>query len=121
MMAATCPRNGSPWPSWKSAITSVSSVTKRRSSKAAGNKPASFTTTIWLASSSTSRMSTMNKIWILDHLREAHEELSRTIGELESDPEYGEGELYVAMAHLYHHLNTAWNSRAVREEERPLL
>lgn len=59
----------------------------------------------------------MNKPWILAHLREANEELTRTIAELESDPEYGEGEFYVAIAHTYNHLNTAWNSRTVRDDE----
>src|SRR5688500_18783111 len=59
----------------------------------------------------------MNTFNGLSNLREAHEELSRTIAELESDPEYGEGEFYVAMAHTYHHLNTAWNSRSAKADE----
>jgi hypothetical protein len=59
----------------------------------------------------------MNRFNVLSNLREAHEELSRTIAELESNPEYGEGEFYVAMAHTYHHLNTAWNSRAAKDDQ----
>ncbi len=55
----------------------------------------------------------MNSDWLLFHLREAREELSRTIADLESDSKLGEGELRVALAHLYHHVNTAWNSRNV--------
>jgi hypothetical protein len=43
--------------------------------------------------------------------REAHEGLSKTIQEIRDDPDYGYGEFLVAMQHLYHHLNTAWNSR----------
>lgn len=53
----------------------------------------------------------MNKDAILFHLKEAKEELDRTIASLESDPGYGPEEFSIAAAHLYHHLNTAWNGR----------
>jgi hypothetical protein len=53
----------------------------------------------------------MNRDHTLFHLREAAEELQRTIGEMEADPAYDSGEFLVAMQHLYHHLNTAWNAR----------
>jgi hypothetical protein len=53
----------------------------------------------------------MNKEAILFHLGEAKEELDRTIQELQNDPDYCEEEFRVAMGHLYHHLNTAWNGR----------
>lgn len=53
----------------------------------------------------------MNKQWILGHLREAQQELADMIARLESDPQYGEIEFEVAIAHHYHHVNTAWNSR----------
>jgi hypothetical protein len=53
----------------------------------------------------------MNRDHTLFHLREAAEELQRTIGAVESTPEYDYGEFVVAMQHLYHHLNTAWNAR----------
>jgi hypothetical protein len=53
----------------------------------------------------------MNKEWILDHLKESLEELTRTIADLETDNNYTEVEFQIAMAHLYNHLNTAWNSR----------
>jgi hypothetical protein len=59
----------------------------------------------------------MNKPWVLTHLREAVEELSRTIGELEDEPDASEVELEVALTHVYHHLNTAWNSRAATDDE----
>jgi hypothetical protein len=55
----------------------------------------------------------MNKALILFHLREGSEELTRTVLAVESDPEYDEAEFRIAMAHLYHHLNTAWNAREV--------
>ena len=61
----------------------------------------------------------MNKEAILFHLREAKEELDRTIHDLEIDPDYDIGEFVVGMGHLYHHLNTAWNGRdAPRERHR---
>ena len=59
----------------------------------------------------------MNKKWILFHLKEAQEEIESTIKDIEADPEYDYGEYSVAMAHLYHHINTAWNSRDSTEQE----
>ncbi len=59
----------------------------------------------------------MNKDWVLFHLREALEEINITINDIEGDPEYGIGEYSVAMQHLYHHINTAWNSRDCTVEE----
>jgi hypothetical protein len=53
----------------------------------------------------------MNRDWVLFNLREAQEEIQRTISEIEQDPGYDFGEFVVAMGHAYHHLNTAWNSR----------
>lgn len=53
----------------------------------------------------------MNKEAILFHLREAKEELDRTINELATDTEYDCGDFILGMGHLYHHLNTAWNGR----------
>ena len=51
----------------------------------------------------------------LDHtewqLGEAEEELRRTIADLAGNPDYDLVEFEVAMAHIYHHLNTAWNAR----------
>jgi len=53
----------------------------------------------------------MNREFILINLKEAQEELSRTIQEIENNSEYDPGEYFVAMQHLYHHINTAWNIR----------
>lgn len=53
----------------------------------------------------------MNREWILFHLHEGLEELNRTITAIETQRDYGEIEFEIAMAHLYNHLNTAWNSR----------
>jgi hypothetical protein len=48
---------------------------------------------------------------VLWYLREAEEELTRTIREMELDHNYSEAELRVAMTQIYYHINTAWNVR----------
>jgi hypothetical protein len=53
----------------------------------------------------------MNHRVVLFHLREAAEELNRTIEELARNRKYSGEALEVAMGHAYHHLNTAWNGR----------
>ena len=53
----------------------------------------------------------LNREWILAHLREAKEELDRTIDNIETDAEYCEEEFKIAMDHIYTHLNIAWNER----------
>jgi len=53
----------------------------------------------------------LNREWILTHLREAKEELDRTIDNIETDAEYCEEEFKIAMDHTYTHLNIAWNER----------
>jgi hypothetical protein len=59
----------------------------------------------------------MNKEFVLFNLREAQEEIETTIRDLQTDSEYEEAEFSVAMAHLYHHINTAWNARSSTSEE----
>ncbi|MCU0365571.1 MAG: hypothetical protein MUE93_07920 [Ignavibacteriaceae bacterium] len=59
----------------------------------------------------------MNKEWVLFNLKEAQEELNRTISEIENEESYDVGEFVVAMGHLYHHLNTAWNSQKATNEQ----
>ncbi len=59
----------------------------------------------------------MNREYVLWNLKEAADELQRTIGELEQDPDYDYGEFVVAMSHLYHHINTAWNAQSVTKTE----
>jgi len=51
------------------------------------------------------------------HLKEVREELDRTIQEIERREDYDSSDLLVAMMHLYHHLNTAWNSRDASPEQ----
>lgn len=59
----------------------------------------------------------INKLMILLHLEEGLGELERTVQELKTDAEYGQGEFVVAMSHLYHHLNMAWNARFETDEK----
>jgi hypothetical protein len=59
----------------------------------------------------------MNTNFLLFNLREAQEELDKTIKDLETETAYGEAEFSVAMWHLYHHLNTAWNARNSTPEQ----
>ena len=53
----------------------------------------------------------LNREWVLAHLKEAKEELDRTIDEIETDAEYDEDEFKIAIGHIYTHLNVAWNER----------
>ena len=59
----------------------------------------------------------MNRDWVLSHLTDAQEEIATTVREIQETPDYGYGEFMVAMQHLYHHLNTAWNSRDATDAE----
>ena len=59
----------------------------------------------------------MNNRIVLFHLHEAAEELNRIIADLEQDSAYDTEEFSVAMGHLYHHLNTAWNGRDQTDQE----
>jgi hypothetical protein len=63
------------------------------------------------------RVRAMNKSWVLFHLREAHEQLTRSIKDLEADATFDEIELLFDMQHVYHRLNTAWNSRNSSDAE----
>lgn len=59
----------------------------------------------------------MNKEYILYNLKEALEQLSNTIRELETDKDYEYGDFRVDMEHLYHHVNTAWNAQNSSNQE----
>ena len=58
----------------------------------------------------------MNTEHTLFHLKEALEQLQKTISSLESE-ELHQVELKLDLEHLYHHLNTAWNARNSTNEE----
>ena len=59
----------------------------------------------------------MNKEHTLWQLKEAQEQLSETIENLSTDQEYEFGDFVVEMSHLYHHINTAWNSQDASTSE----
>ncbi len=58
----------------------------------------------------------MNKDHVLFHLREARAALDATIREIEGEANYDYPEFVVDMTHLFHHVNTAWNSRDASPE-----
>ena len=58
----------------------------------------------------------MNKDWVQFHLTHAHEALGQLITDMKADQDYDYGEYVVDMSHVYHHLNTAWNSRDTTED-----
>jgi hypothetical protein len=53
----------------------------------------------------------MNRDWVLFHLAEAADALRQAIEEIKESPDYGDPEFTADMQHIYHHINTAWNSR----------
>src|SRR6266852_8869886 len=54
---------------------------------------------------------TMNRHALIFHLREAAEQLNDSLKAIERHRPYNEAALELAMGHIYHHLNTAWNGR----------
>jgi hypothetical protein len=58
----------------------------------------------------------MNLDYIVFHLAGAKSELETTLREIEANPEYDYGEFRVAMEHVYHHINSAWNARDASPE-----
>lgn len=59
----------------------------------------------------------MNTPFILSNLKEAGEELQSLIAKMELNGEFSFEEYHVGMAHLYHHLNSAWNGRNITRQE----
>ena len=59
----------------------------------------------------------MQKDYILFHLNEAKEALDEIINDLKSNSEYDTPEFEVDIQHLYHHINTAWNSKFASNKE----
>jgi hypothetical protein len=48
---------------------------------------------------------------LMYELEDAREHLSHLISEIESDPDYSEGNFRVDLGHVYAHLNRAWHGR----------
>jgi len=59
----------------------------------------------------------INRQWVLFHLSEAIEELQKVSTALESRAALNKEEFEIALEHAYHHINTAWNSREITDEE----
>ena len=59
----------------------------------------------------------MNARFIASNLKEAEEELRGLITRLESGEQVSFEDYHVAMAHIYHHLNSAWNGRDATDEQ----
>ena len=53
----------------------------------------------------------MNKEYVLFHLREAQDAIETTLKEIEAEDDCDYGNFVVDMAHVYHHVKTAWNAR----------
>jgi hypothetical protein len=54
---------------------------------------------------------TINRDYVLWHLREAMNALQGLIEDMESSPDYGDPEFKIDLSHVYLHVNTAWNAR----------
>jgi hypothetical protein len=59
----------------------------------------------------------MNTRFIASNLEEATEELHRLTARAKAGEEIPFEDFHVAMAHIYHHLNSAWNGRNITREE----
>ncbi|MBI5695356.1 MAG: hypothetical protein HZC51_06395 [Nitrospirae bacterium] len=59
-------------------------------------------------------MNKQSKMHMISNLLEAREEIDAIIKELAGKPEHGEGGLSVRFAHIYHHINFAWNIRNIK-------
>lgn len=59
----------------------------------------------------------MDRNHVLFHLREASEELLRTIAQIESESAFSRSEFAFPMLNVYHHLNTVWNTRSLEPRQ----
>lgn len=48
---------------------------------------------------------------VTTNIKEAHEELQKIVQTMAKNANMDETELGIALAHIYHHLNFAWNAR----------
>jgi hypothetical protein len=53
----------------------------------------------------------VNRDQVLSHLSEARDAIASAIEEIRLAPGYDDAEFWIDMQHIYHHINTAWNSR----------
>ncbi len=59
----------------------------------------------------------MNTRFIASNLKEAEEELRRLCDRANSAEEIPFADFHTAMAHIYHHLNSAWNGRDATDQQ----
>ncbi len=59
----------------------------------------------------------LNKDFIQLHLREAAGEIAELLEEIKHDQKWEIGRYTVAMRHLYHYINSAWNARYATKKE----
>ncbi len=51
------------------------------------------------------------------NLSDAQEHLGQLLQEMQNDPEFGEVEFRLGLAHIYAHLNRAWHQQHASDEE----
>jgi len=59
----------------------------------------------------------MNSKYIQYNLREAKDSIDLILKEIGANSDYDSEELAIDIGHIYHHINTAWNSRNSSEAE----
>lgn len=59
----------------------------------------------------------MNLKYIRYNLEEAQEEIENILHNLKAGENYTHAEFYSSMQHLIHHMNIAWNSRSVPQQQ----
>ena len=59
----------------------------------------------------------VTRAYVAWNLEEASEQLGRIVAGMAPDAEVDEADLRIALAHVYDHLNTAWNSRNATADE----
>lgn len=59
----------------------------------------------------------MNARFIASQLSEAEEELRSLVAKVDSGEELSFEAFHVAIAHIYHHLNSAWNGRNANDQQ----
>ncbi len=62
-------------------------------------------------------MTKLNKDYIIYNLEEAKSEIDTILRSINAHPGYMEDDFRPVMQHIYHHINTAWNSRFTTRKE----
>jgi len=62
-------------------------------------------------------MAKLNLELIFSNIQEAKDELEKLGKEIKADSEFDESQLGLSLAHAYHHINFAWNTRNQTDDE----